>query len=96
MIALGYPGEIDKECTELLSNLGLWGFLSTTTVVYILWTPYKHSVLAIKGARPDIGVLLRNAGLLALLTRGFYPLAFMASFYGFGGAAAEVTASGWL
>ncbi|MEO0454725.1 MAG: bacteriorhodopsin, partial [Verrucomicrobiota bacterium] len=33
MIALGYPGEIDKESTELASNRGLWGLLSTIPFV---------------------------------------------------------------
>jgi len=91
MIALGYPGEIDKESTELFSNRGLWGFLSTIPFVYILWTLYKHLVPAIKTAREDIGVLLRNAGLLTLFTWGFYPIAFMAPFYGLSGGAAEVS-----
>ncbi len=90
MIALGYPGEIDKESTALFSSRGLWGFLSTLPFVYILWTLYNHLVPAIKKARPDIGVLLRNAGLLTLLTWGFYPIAFMAPFYGLSGSTAEV------
>jgi bacteriorhodopsin len=90
MIALGYPGEIDKESVSLFSNRGLWGFLSTIPFIYILWTLYQHLVPAIKKARPDIGILLRNAGLLTLLTWGFYPIAFMAPFYGLAGGTAEV------
>jgi len=91
MIVLGYPGEIDKESTDLFSNRGLWGFLSTIPFVYILWTLYQHLIPAIKKATPEIGRLLRNAGLLTLFTWGFYPIAFMAPFYGLAGGSAEVT-----
>jgi len=90
MIVLGYPGEIDRESTELFSNRGLWGFLSTIPFVYILVTVFKHLKDAMGRTTPQIAVLLRNTGLLTLFTWGFYPIAFMAPFYGLQGGSAEV------
>lgn len=91
MIALGYPGEIDKTSETLFSNRGLWGFLSTIPFVYILVTVVYHLRGAMKKTTPQIAVLLRNTGLLTLFTWGFYPIAFMAPFYGLSGGTAEVT-----
>ncbi|MEM9226935.1 MAG: bacteriorhodopsin-like, partial [Verrucomicrobiota bacterium] len=90
MIALGYPGEIDKESTALFSNRGLWGLLSTIPFVYILFTVIKYLKISMKNTSPQVAILLRNAGLLTLFTWGFYPIAFMAPFYGLSGANAEV------
>lgn len=91
MIILGYPGEIDRTSTGLFSNRGLWGFLSTLPFLYILVTLYVELRKSIGNApTPQIGVLLRNIGLLTLLTWGFYPIAYMAPFYGLSGANAEV------
>ncbi len=91
MIVLGYPGEIDRESTALFSNRGLWGFLSTIPFVYILVTLVVELRSSMKNApSPAISVLLRNIGLLTLLTWGFYPIAFMAPFYGLSGANAEI------
>lgn len=90
MIALGYPGEIDKESTSVFSNRGLWGFLSTIPFVYILVVVIKNLKTAMANTTGEIAVLLRNAGLLTLFTWGFYPIAFMAPFYGFEGGNAEV------
>ncbi|MGF1657356.1 MAG: bacteriorhodopsin-like [Verrucomicrobiales bacterium] len=90
MIALGYPGEIDKESTELFSNRGLWGLLSSIPFVYILFVVIKNLKVAIGNTSKEVGVLLRNAGLLTLFTWGFYPIAYMAPFYGFSGGDAEV------
>ncbi len=90
MIALGYPGEIDRESTELFSNRGLWGFLSTIPFVYILVVVIKHLREAMAKSNREIAVLLRNTGLLTLFTWGFYPIAFMAPFYGLQGGDAEV------
>ncbi|MEM9444874.1 MAG: bacteriorhodopsin [Verrucomicrobiota bacterium] len=90
MIALGYPGEIDRESTELISNRGLWGLLSTIPFVYILITVIKHLKTSMENSTKEISVLLRNAGLLTLFSWGFYPIAYMAPFYGLEGASAEV------
>ncbi|MEM6821338.1 MAG: bacteriorhodopsin [Verrucomicrobiota bacterium] len=90
MIVLGYPGEIDRESTSLFSNRGLWGLLSTIPFVYILVTVFKHLKVSIGKASPEIAVLLRNAGLLTLFTWGFYPIAYMAPFYGCAGGSSEV------
>ncbi|MEM6885715.1 MAG: bacteriorhodopsin [Verrucomicrobiota bacterium] len=89
MIALGYPGEVDRESTELFSNRGMWGFLSTIPFVYILYTVFTQLKLAMAKASSEVAVLLRNAGLLTLFTWGFYPIAFMAPFYGLQGGDAE-------
>lgn len=91
MIALGYPGEIDKESTDLFSNRGMWGLLSTIPFVYILVVVIKQLREAMARTSRGIAVLLRNAGLLTLFTWGFYPIAFMAPFYGLTGGTAEVT-----
>lgn len=90
MIALGYPGEIDRASRSLFSNRGFWGLLSTIPFVYILVTLIGQIRKSIGSAKPEVGVLLRNAGLLTLFTWGFYPIAFMAPFYGASGSAAEV------
>ncbi|MEM0967350.1 MAG: bacteriorhodopsin-like [Verrucomicrobiota bacterium] len=90
MIVLGYPGEIDKESTDLMSNRGLWGLLSTIPFVYILVTVIKYLRVSMQNTTPEVAKLLRNVGLLTLFTWGFYPIAFMAPFYGFSGANAEV------
>ena len=90
MIILGYPGEIDKTSTELFSNRGLWGFLSSVPFVYILVVLIGQIKSAMARTTPQIAVLLRNAALLTLFTWGFYPIAYMAPFYGVSGANAEV------
>ncbi len=91
MIALGYPGEVDRESSQLVSNRGLWGLLSTIPFLYILVVLVGELRKAMKDApNKQVGVLLRNIGLLTLFTWGFYPIAFMAPFYGLSGANAEV------
>ena len=91
MIALGYPGEVDRESTGLFSNRGLWGFLSTLPFIYILVVVLKNLKEAMANTSREVAVLLRNAGLLTLFTWGFYPIAYMAPFYGLTGAGAEVS-----
>ncbi len=91
MIALGYPGEIDRESTSLFSNRGLWGLLSTLPFIYILVVVLKNLKVAMGNTSKEVGVLLRNAGLLTLFTWGFYPIAYMAPFFGISGGNAEVT-----
>ncbi len=90
MIVLGYPGEADKTSTSMFSNRGLWGFLSTIPFAYILIVLLGEIRTAMSKSSPQVAVLLRNAALLTLFTWGFYPIAFMAPFYGGTGANAEV------
>ncbi len=90
MIALGYPGEVDKASNSVFSNRGLWGTLSTVFFAYILVTLISQIRAAMGRTTPEIAVLLRNTGLLTLFTWGFYPIAFMGPFYGLTGGSAEV------
>jgi bacteriorhodopsin len=90
MIALGYPGEIDKLSNSVFSVRGLWGTLSTVFFAYILFTLISQIRAAMQRTTPEIAVLLRNTGLLTLFTWGFYPIAFMGPFYGLTGGSAEV------
>lgn len=90
MIALGYPGEIDKESSSLFSNRGLWGLLSSIPFAYILVVLVKEIRASMARSGGQIAVLLRNVGFLTLFTWGFYPIAFMAPFYGLSGGGAEV------
>lgn len=73
MIALGYPGEVDKASSAVFSNRGFWGFLSTIPFLYILFVLIKEIRIAAGKTTPEIATLLRNAGLLTLFTWGFYP-----------------------
>jgi bacteriorhodopsin len=91
MILLGYPGEVDKESTSLFSNRGLWGLLSTIPFAYILVVLIREIRAAMSRTGGQIAILLRNTGLLTLFTWGFYPIAFMAPFYGLTGGTAEVS-----
>jgi len=90
MVLLGYPGEIDKESTSLFSNRGFWGLLSTIPFAYILIVLVKEIRKSMATSSGQISILLRNVGLLTLFTWGFYPIAFMAPFYGLTGGSAEV------
>lgn len=90
MIALGYPGEIDRTSTTMMSTRGFWGLLSTIPFVYILFVLLTKITAAMKTEKPEVAVLLRNAGLLTLFTWGFYPMAYMGPFFGLNGASAEV------
>ncbi len=90
MIALGYPGEIDKASNSIFSARGLWGLLSTIPFTYLLINLLGQLKAAMARTRPDVAVLLRNTGLLTLLAWGFYPIAYMAPFYGATGSNGEV------
>jgi len=91
MILLGYPGEIDSTSQSLFSARGFWGLLSTIPFVYILVTLLREIRRAMAESGGQIAILLRNTGLLTLFTWGFYPIAFMAPFYGLSGGGAEVS-----
>lgn len=93
MIALGYPGELlpAEAKTSMMSAYGLWGFLSTIPFVYILYILWVELGKTMDKQPPKVRVLLRNIRLLTLATWGFYPIAYMGPFIGFGsGAGAEI------
>ena len=89
MIGLGYPGEILGD-TSLVSERGLWGLLSTIPFAYILYVLWGELGTAIKEQPGRVATLLKNTRLLLLATWGFYPIAYMAPFFGLTGAGAEV------
>lgn len=91
MIILGYPGELQRQAESVFSMRGLWGLLSTIPFVFILFVLFKE-IKREMGEQQDkqSAVLFRNIGLLTLLTWGFYPIAYMAPFYGLSGAQGEV------
>ena len=73
MIALGYPGEIQKD----LGLRTLWGTLSTIPFVYILFVLWKQLGASLDHQPEDVKPLVRGARLLTLASWGFYPLAYM-------------------
>ncbi|MGF1450390.1 MAG: bacteriorhodopsin-like [Opitutales bacterium] len=91
MIALGYPGEIIRGESSMFSERGLWGLLSTLPFVYILYVLWVELGESIKRQPPKAAVLIRNIRLLTLATWGFYPIAYMAPFFGLAGGMAEVS-----
>ncbi len=93
MIALGYPGEVlpAEAKTSMFSAYGLWGFLSTVPFCYILYVLWVELGKTMDQQTPRVRLLLRNIRLLTLATWGFYPIAYMGPFIGFGsGGGAEV------
>jgi bacteriorhodopsin len=91
MIGLGYPGEIIRGESSMFSERGLWGLLSTIPFAYILYVLWGELGEAIKRQPPKAAVLVRNIRLLTLATWGFYPIAYMAPFFGLTGGVAEVS-----
>lgn len=89
MIALGYPGEISG-ATELFSDRGLWGALSTIPFLYILYVLWVELGKAIENQSDRVKILVRNIRWLTLATWGFYPIAYMAPFFNLTGAGSEV------
>jgi bacteriorhodopsin len=90
MIVLGYPGEMMRDDTSVFSGRGFWGLLSTIPFVYILYVLWVELGQTIKEESGKVKILVRNIRLLTLATWGFYPIAYMAPFYGLGGAGGEV------
>lgn len=86
MIATGYPGEIATDNT----TRAIWGFVSTLPFVYILYVLWGELGRTIPNQPPRAQVLLKNIRLLLLLTWGFYPVAYMAPFFGLTGGSAEI------
>lgn len=89
MIVLGYPGEVSSD-TELFSTRGLWGFLSSVPFVYIVYVLFTELGTTIQKQSGRVAKLLSNARLLLLGTWGFYPIVYMAPFFGWEGATSTV------
>ncbi|MEL0010359.1 MAG: bacteriorhodopsin-like [Bacteroidota bacterium] len=90
MIALGYPGELITDETSMMGMRGLWGFLSTLPFVYIVYTLWNELGIAAAEKEGKTAVLYRNIRLLLLATWGFYPIVYMAPFFGWEGASTQV------
>lgn len=73
MIALGYPGETQKD----LGLRTLWGTLSTIPFLYILFVLWKQLGASLEHQPEAVKPLVRGARLLTLASWGFYPLAYM-------------------
>ena len=68
----------------------LWGTLSTLPFVYLIYVLWTEVGKTIPQESHQVAVLLRNIRLLTLATWGFYPIAYMAPFFGFTGSGSEV------
>lgn len=90
MIALGYPGELITDETSMMGMRGLWGFLSTLPFVYIVYTLWNELGAAAAEKEGKTAVLYKNIRLLLLATWGFYPIVYMAPFFGWEGASTQV------
>jgi len=90
MIALGYPGELITDETSVMGMRGLWGFLSTLPFVYIVYTLWNELGAAAAEKEGKTAVLYKNIRLLLLATWGFYPIVYMAPFFGWEGASTQV------
>lgn len=73
MIALGYPGEIQKDLVQRT----IWGTLSTLPFIYILVVLWKQLGTSLDRQPETVKPLVRGARLLTLASWGFYPLAYM-------------------
>ena len=90
MIALGYPGELITDETSMMGMRGLWGFLSTLPFVYIVYTLWNELGIAAAEKEGKTAVLYRNIRYLLIATWGFYPVVYMAPFFGWEGASTQV------
>ncbi len=89
MIALGYPGEAGSS-TELFGARGLWGFLSSLPMLYVLYVLFSGLGDVLDQQSKEARTLISNARLLLLATWGFYPIVYMAPFFGWTGATSLV------
>ncbi len=90
MIALGYPGEL-LSADSMFSERGFWGLLSTLPFIYILYILFGELGTAMEGQPERVRVLFRNIRLLLIFTWGFYPIVYMAPFFGLTGSTSLVT-----
>ena len=89
MILLGYSGEILMD-DSMFSMRGLWGLLSTIPFIYIVYVLWGELGTAMADQSGKVQVLFRNIRLLLLATWGFYPIVYMAPFFGWTGAESEI------
>lgn len=89
MIALGYPGEAGAS-TELFGARGLWGFLSSLPMLYVLYVLFTGLGDVLDQQSAEARTLISNARLLLLATWGFYPIVYMAPFFGWTGSTSLV------
>jgi bacteriorhodopsin len=89
MLALGYPGEIERENMTMRT---VWFVLSCIPFVYILYVLFGELSRVIAEAKfaPRVNQLLGTIRTLLLISWLFYPLAYLAPMVGIGGAAGEV------
>jgi bacteriorhodopsin len=87
MIALGYPGEVAADNM----TRAIWGTLSTIPFAYILYVLWGELGQKIRSQTGEVATLLSNTRLILLATWGFYPIAYMAPFFGWEGSTALVT-----
>jgi len=89
MLALGYPGEIERENMTMRT---VWFVLSCIPFVYILYVLYGELGRVVAGAKfaPRVNELISTTRTLLLISWLFYPLAYLAPMVGFSGATAEV------
>lgn len=90
MLLTGYFGEIRTEDTSLFSVRGFWGLVSTIFFVIILVKLVQEIWGTAKQESGRVRILVRNILLLTVFVWGFYPIVYMAPFYGLGGAQGEV------
>ena len=90
MIILGFVGEGDRASTSVFSSRGLWGTLSTIPFVYILVVLLGELRASMKRSSEQVSIVLRNTALLTVFAWGFYPIAYMAPFFGLKGAGVEM------
>ncbi len=84
MIALGYPGEVMSASakTSMMSEYGMWGFLSTIPFAYILFVLWGKLGAAMESQPERVRVLFRNLRLLLIATWGFYPIVYCLPYFG--------------
>jgi bacteriorhodopsin len=82
MIVTGYPGEVASDST----TRAVWGFISTLPFVYIVYVLWVELGKVMETQPERVRVLFRNMRLLILATWGFYPIVYMAPFFGLAGA----------
>lgn len=90
MIGLGYPGEL-LSADSMFSERGFWGLASTIPFIYILWILFGELGQAMEGQTDRVRILFRNIRYLLIFTWGFYPIVYMAPFFGLTGAGSLVT-----
>ena len=90
MIGLGYPGEL-LSADSMFSERGFWGLLSTIPFVYILYILFGELGSAMENQSERVRILFRNIRFLLIFTWGFYPIVYMAPFFGLTGSTSLVT-----